>query len=213
MPSESHDSGRGSNGLRAPALTAIVLVALLGGIGLSVVVVAGLAGVVRGAASGLAAAKVPTSGHATVTESMDLITSRSFGPMFTHPSWSVRAGETVILRIRSYDDGSAPLMGAQMMFDGVRGTLGGTETVQGRTISSVPNEDVAHTFTVPGLGVNLPIPVAPTGGSVMVVARFVATRTGTFVWQCYAPCGSGMNGMGGAMSTQRWMEGTVKVVP
>ncbi|WP_276968641.1 hypothetical protein, partial [Metallibacterium scheffleri] len=117
------------------------------------------------------------------------------------------------LRITSYDDGAAPLTGAQTMFDAVQGTVGGIESVDGKPVSSVPNADVSHTFTVVGLGLNMPVPAAPTGGSVTVVARFVAERAGTFVWQCYAPCGSGENSMGGPMSTMGWMEGTVRVLP
>ncbi|MDA8287394.1 MAG: hypothetical protein M0014_02880, partial [Actinomycetota bacterium] len=150
-----------------------------------------------------------------VSESMVIATGKMDGhpgwPRYTNASWSVRKGEVVTLRITSYDDGTAPLTGAQTMFDRVQGTRGGTETVDGRSISSIPNGDIAHTFTVVGLGWNVPIPAAPTGGSVAVVARFVARRAGTFVWQCYAPCGSGSNSMGGAMSTKGWMEGTVKV--
>jgi heme/copper-type cytochrome/quinol oxidase subunit 2 len=99
------------------------------------------------------------------------------------------------------------------MYDAVQGTLGGTEAVDGQPVSTVPNADIAHTFTVVGLGLNVPIPAAPTGGSITVVARFVATRSGRFLWQCYAPCGSGSNSMGGAMSTMGWMEGAVEVVP
>jgi hypothetical protein len=134
-------------------------------------------------------------------------------PRYTHASWSVRVGETVVLRVTNYDNGTAPLTGAQMMYDNVMGTLGGSETVDGKPVRSVSDEEVSHTFTVVGLGLNLPIPVAPKGGSVTVVARFVPKRTGRFVWQCYAPCGSGPNSMGGAMAMGGWMEGTVEVLP
>jgi hypothetical protein len=148
---------------------------------------------------------------------MEIVTGKMDGrpgwPRYTHATWTVRQGETVVLRVTSYDDGTAPLTGTQTMYDHVEGTLGGTELVDGKALSSVPNDDIAHTFTVVGLDLNLPVPAAPTGGKVTIVARFVAKRAGTFIWQCYAPCGSGMNSMGGAMSTKGWMEGTVRVLP
>jgi hypothetical protein len=198
-------------------VTVTALVGVLVSLGVSVAVVAGIAQVARSAAEQLTATEVGPVDHATVNESMEILTGKMDGhpgwPRYTHTSWTVREGQTVVLRITSYDDGTAPLTGAQTMYDRVQGTLGGTETVDGKPVSSLPNADVAHTFTVVGLGLNLGIPAAPTGGSVTVVARFVARRPGTFVWQCYAPCGSGPNSMGGAMSTMGWMEGTVRVLP
>ncbi len=202
----------------APLLVVTVLAALLVGLGLSVAAVAAVAEGVRRAATAPSTAPAgPTSPSRTVTESMRLLTGRMDGhpgwPRYTNASWSVQADDTVVLRITSYDDGAAPLGGMQaMMFDQVHGTVGGTETVDGKPVRAVANTDVAHTFTVVGIGLNLPIPAAPTGGSVTVVARFVVHRAGSYLWQCYAPCGSGVNSMGGAMSTERWMEGTVKVV-
>ncbi|MHB1509430.1 MAG: cupredoxin domain-containing protein [Acidimicrobiales bacterium] len=209
--------GRRANYGAAPivAVVAVILVTILLGLGVSVAAVAGVADGVRTVAGRLTSvAAIPVKRHATVTESMEILTSSPFGPRYTHSSWTVRAGDTVIVRIKSYDDGTAPLTGMQaMMFATVHGTLGGSESVAGKPVSYVANGDIAHTFTVVGLGLNLPIPAAPTGRSVTVVARFVARRTGTFVWQCYAPCGSGPNLMGGPMSTNGWMEGTVRVIP
>lgn len=207
-PLRRHGAGR----LAAPVVVGAIAVSVLAVLGVSVAAVAGVADGVRTAAGQLTSARVTPAGHhKTVTESMEILTSAPFGPRYTHPSWSVQAGETVVLRIESFDDGTAPLTGAQVMFDKVKGTIGGTETVDGKTVRLVANGDVAHSFTVVGLGLNLPIPAAPTGRAVTVVARFVASRAGSFVWQCYAPCGSGANLMGGPMSTMGWMEGRVEV--
>ncbi|NNN01670.1 MAG: hypothetical protein HKL86_07565 [Acidimicrobiaceae bacterium] len=115
------------------------------------------------------------------------------------------------VKIVSYDDGTAPLMGSQMMYDQVMGSTSGQELIGGRPVSSVSDTNISHTFTVVGLRFNMPIPAAPTGKSVTVEATFVPTTVGTFTWQCYAPCGAGINGMGGAMSTMKWMEGKIKV--
>jgi len=151
----------------------------------------------------------------TVFESMSIVNGgpgHPDWPRYTNPSWTVHAGQTVVLRITSYDTGTAPLGGVQTAFDAVSGTISGTETVDGKAFRSFPNTQIAHTFTVVGLGLNLPIPAAPSGGSVTVTARFVAQRAGAFVWQCYAPCGSGPNSMGGAMSVMGWMEGRIDVL-
>jgi hypothetical protein len=154
------------------------------------------------------------AGH--VTESMRLITGHMDGksgwPKITNSSWTVHKGETVTVKITSYDDGTAPLTGQYMKYDKVMGATTGKETVNGKGVTTVSDINVAHTFTVPGLGFNMPIPVAPTGGHVTVVATFIAKKTGTFVWHCYAPCGSGATGMAGAMTTMGWMTGKVTVV-
>lgn len=203
-------------GAISPVLVVVALVAVLAGLEVSVAAVAGVAGGVRAVADHLSPAAAPVASHGTVTVTAEIQT----GAMDGRPGWprlapadlTFHAGQTVVLRIVSHDDGVAPLLGAQTEFGSVQGTVGGTELVDGKPLRSMPPEDVAHTFTVVALGLNLPIPAAPTGGSVTVVARFVPTRTGTFLWQCYAPCGSGAGSVGGAMSTNGWMAGKVRVI-
>ncbi len=206
------DPARGPS--RAGIVVIVALAIVLAGLGISVAAIAGIADVVRAGANQLTSApSVARSKPRTVVENMKILTSKAFGPTYTNAAWSVHIGDTVVVRITSYDDGTAPLTGVQaMMFSRVEGTVGGVETVAGKPVRGVANDEIAHTFTVVGLGLNLPIPAAPTGRSVTVVARFVARRAGTFVWQCYAPCGSGPNLMGGPMSTASWMEGRVKVL-
>ncbi|MDA8077073.1 MAG: hypothetical protein M0Z40_18000 [Actinomycetota bacterium] len=200
---------------KGPMFVVLVLAGIVVGLFASVFAVAGIALGLRDAVKpSNNVAHVATRG--TVVESMTIETGAMDGhpgwPRYTNPFWTVHVGQTVVLRITSYDTGTAPLSGVQTMFDAVNGTASGTESVDGKNIRSVPNTQIAHTFTVVGLGLNLPIPAAPAGGSVTVTARFVAQRSGAFVWQCYAPCGSGPNSMGGAMSVMGWMEGRVDVV-
>jgi hypothetical protein len=151
-----------------------------------------------------------------VVEHMRLLTGEGTGksswPKITNSSWTVHKGQTVTVQIVSFDDGTAPLMGQYMKYAAVMGTTNGKELVDGKLVNNVSDINVAHDFTIDGLGFNMPIPVAPTGGHVVVSASFVANKVGTFVWHCYAPCGSGTNGMTGAMSTTNWMVGKVKVV-
>ena len=212
-PAARHRIARAARSL---GLVVAALVVILAGLGAAVAALSGIVVGVRAAADQLTSAQLPAPPHRlAVTESMTILTGKMDGhpgwPRYTNTSWTVHSGQEVVLRITSYDDGTAPLTGVQTMYDHVQGTAGGTELVDGKAVSAVSNQDVAHTFTVVALGLNLPIPSAPTGGSVTVVARFTPALTGTFVWQCYAPCGSGMNSMGGAMSTMGWMEGKVRV--
>jgi FtsP/CotA-like multicopper oxidase with cupredoxin domain len=200
---------------RGPFFVVMTLAGILIGLFASVFAVAGIALGLRDAVKPADIIRhAATKGTAVV--SMTIETGKMDGhpgwPRYTNPFWNVHAGQTVVLRITSYDTGTAPLGGVQTAFDAVSGTISGTESVDGKAVRSFPNTQIAHTFTVVGLGLNLPIPAAPSGGSVTVTARFVAQRAGEFVWQCYAPCGSGPNSMGGAMSVMGWMEGRIDVL-
>lgn len=166
-----------------------------------------------GIVSGTASASTPTH----VTEVMQILTTGKLAgsgeqPRFTNSAWTVHKGETVTIKIVSFDDGSAPLMGQYMKYTKVMGTVNGTEVAGGKTVNNVSDINVSHTFTIASLGFNMPVPVAPTGKSIVVTATFKPTKTGTFTWNCYAPCGTGSVGMNGAMKTSGWMTGKIKVV-
>lgn len=133
---------------------------------------------------------------------------------------SLPVDRPIRLIIFNYDDGNATL--ASPSYAEVNGTAGGTITyasddlmnstelatgiqIRGaQTVSSVSADQVAHTFTIPSLGLNVPIPVSAT-----VVATFTIDHSGTFEWFCMTACGSGDNGLGGAMVTAGWMTGSV----
>lgn len=143
------------------------------------------------------------------------LTLQTSGPGHAHwprivPSnITLRKGKAVTLVITSYDDGTAPLPRALSSYDSAQG---GKETVNGKAVASEPNSRVAHTFSVPALGVNAVIPAVAKGAKTVTVAfTFTPTKSGTFTWRCFAPCGSGSDGMGGAMATMGWMEGHVTV--
>ena len=202
------------NGRSRPLLLSAVvtfgLAVILAGVGASAFAISGVALAARSATRHLASTKTAAvRGRSAVVESMVIPDGTT---KLTNSSWTIHAGQKVIIRITSHDDGNAPLMGSQTVFGKVQGTIGGIEAVDGKSLASVSNQNIAHTFTVVGLGLNLPIPAAPKGGTVTVVASFVSSRTGTYTWQCYAPCGDGDMGMGGAMSTMGAMEGRVRVI-
>jgi heme/copper-type cytochrome/quinol oxidase subunit 2 len=126
------------------------------------------------------------------------------------------------LVIINYDNGSANLTNVQDT--NVSGTQNNIETVVnnanvnssqgasainvkgGQNVSSINSTDVAHTFTIPSLNVNLPIPPSST-----VTTYFTLNQTGTFSWFCMTECGFGPTGLKGAMDTPGWMMGGLTV--
>jgi heme/copper-type cytochrome/quinol oxidase subunit 2 len=132
------------------------------------------------------------------------------------------ANSMIKLTIVCYDDGNASLASDQ--FANVQGTVNGTITYTnnedvnssqgpngivlngGETVAKVSPDLIAHTFTIPTLNVNIPVPVSST-----VVAYFKTGAAGTYAWYCETACGSGPTGLFGAMDTPGWMTGEVKV--
>jgi hypothetical protein len=124
------------------------------------------------------------------------------------------ANRLIKLVIVNYDDGNASLLVPNDNV--VSGTTDGTIFVAsngninssqgssgivvngGQTLSTVPVSEVAHTFTVPSLNLNIPVPLSST-----VVAYFTVTKAGTYIWFCETACGDA------AMSTPGWMTGSL----
>lgn len=130
------------------------------------------------------------------------------------------AHRLIELVIMNYDDGAADLTGPQ--YASVTGTVGNRMTLVNNTlvnstmtpagidirgaenVSSLPVDEIAHTFTIPSLGLNVPV-----GTSSTVVVFFTIDTPGTYTWLCMTACGAGADGLGGAMATPGWMEGSV----
>jgi heme/copper-type cytochrome/quinol oxidase subunit 2 len=87
-------------------------------------------------------------------------------------------------------------------------------------------DDASHTFTIPDLGVSVPLPGIsstaknPCGSSPCPLSNdhntitfsFMAPGPGTYRWQCFVPCGAGfILGNGGPMQTIGWMDGLIEV--
>ena len=135
-------------------------------------------------------------------------------------SISLPVNTLIELTIMNYDDGNASLTSPS--YANVQGTVNGTITyanndivnssqgpnginIKGaQTVSSVPMEDIAHTFTIPQLGINIPVPV-----SSIVTTYIKIDKAGTYMWMCETACGSGDTGLEGAMSTSGWMTGDI----
>jgi hypothetical protein len=119
--------------------------------------------------------------------------------------------------IISYDTPTPP----PAQYSNVTGTIGGkmylingtsaslsTPESWGAEVSSVPTNQIAHTFTIVSLGINIPV----VGGDTEIAFLYL-NQTGTFTWQCYTPCGfpNVNGGWSGAMVTPGWMTGQVTV--
>ena len=147
----------------------------------------------------------------------------TFGPS---TNLQVPAHALVTVTIKQYDTGGAL---TNPWFAQVRGTVDGTATVDGRTVTTVDPATVGHTFTVhmlptsqDPLFVNVPLPAvddnAPNLGNGypaphVITFSFVTGGKGHYVWNCEYPCGDGYYAkFGGPMATQTYMSGTLTVV-
>ena len=107
------------------------------------------------------------------------------------------------------------------------GTVGGTETIDGKAVSSINPEEASHTFAVPELGVFVPLPGVPeeaknacesapcelSSAHRTITFSFHTGKKGRYHWQCFVPCGAGfVAGNGGPMQTLGYMDGFLDVV-
>lgn len=152
-----------------------------------------------------------------------------------HPDWvsygpstdfTVPAHALVTVTIRQYDGGERI---TNPWFARVHGTVGGTETVDGKTVTAVDPRHIGHTFTLHAaptaqthLFVSAPLPAVPDSAPIaknsaypkphVVTFSFMTGGAGKYVWNCEFPCGDGYYAkFGGPMSTRGYMSGTLTV--
>lgn len=98
-------------------------------------------------------------------------------------------------------------------FSLVQGTAGGIENVNGKPLKLMNPADISHTFTIPDFGVSAPMLGVPSGAKesyeVMKLTFRTPNRAGTYSWQCFVPCGSGLYGNGGPMGELGYMQGLI----
>ena len=173
-----------------------------------------------------------TAAQNTITNKPDWVSYFIQDPktkQWVHTTYfAVPANTKVNITIEGYD-GCTPLRNP--VFGQVAGTTGGVEYVNGKPTSrlnSWANCAIQHTFTMPALGLNVPI-ASPTtyaentnlcstspctSGPHQVVTFSFRTPpvSGTFRWQCIIPCGLGyVDGNGGPMATPGYMSGEMEV--
>lgn len=140
--------------------------------------------------------------------------------------FQVPAHTRVNVTIYNYDSGS-PLRNQQL--GQVSGTVGNAATLNGkpfRVINSNAGNGVGHTFSIPSIGVNVPLygnngnanlcaaaPCTTKSPNQVIRFSFVTPGSGNYRWQCFVPCGLGfLYGNGGPMSTLGYMGGFMQVV-
>lgn len=173
-----------------------------------------------------------TAPQTTVTDKPDWVTYFIQNPstkQWVHTTYfAVPAATKVKITIEGYD-GCTPLRNPY--WGKVTGTIGGVEYVNGTPVSQLNSWaqcSVQHTFTMPGLGLSVPI-ASPTSLSannnlcgtspctsgphqVVTFSFMTPAKGGTFRWQCIVPCGLGyVDGNGGPMATPGYMSGQMEV--
>jgi hypothetical protein len=142
--------------------------------------------------------------------------------------FKVPAGATVNMTIYGYDGCTPP---RNPFFGQVTGTTGNVEYVDGKRVSTLDgwyNCAIGHTFSIPGIGLNVPIgspttvaannnlctssPCTSGPHATMTFSFKAPTTPGSYMWQCRVPCGGGyIDGFGGPMQTYGFMTGEMEV--
>ncbi len=147
-----------------------------------------------------------------------MLGNRALGPAYVPSSFTLPAHATVTVTVTDFDN-ATPLTGALTRYATVTGTVGDAMQVQPidllspntptgavRTLHGLPPAQVAHTLTIPALGINVPM-----AGAARITFTLRTGRPGTYAWECMDPCGSGPGGLGGAMGRPGFMAGTITV--
>ena len=215
------------------------------GVGVAVLALGGLIGLyvatwATSAPPPVAAVVAPPSSGG---DQLTLETVAAVGPKYspTHPDWvsylvkqngkwihstifTLPSNSVIHVTLYQYD-GDTGLRNPWL--SQVLGTVGGTETVDGKTVDSINPEEASHTFVVPQLGVFVPLPgvpeeaknqceFAPCEGAAHRTITFsfrTPGKKGHYRWQCFVPCAAGyLYGLGGPMQTFGYMDGFLNVV-
>jgi hypothetical protein len=141
--------------------------------------------------------------------------------------WQLPAHTRINVTAYQYDS-CGPLR--NQYFGHVRGTVGSAIYVNGHSESladSYRQCSVAHSFTVPQLGINVPLAGVPgsaknpcaqapcqlSDSHEVIKFSFVTPGPGEYRWQCFVPCGlASLDGNGHPMGTLGFMSGFLKVV-
>ena len=133
-------------------------------------------------------------------------------PAYTPSTVVVPAHSLVTVTIRNYDLGNTSLPKGSP-FTTVQGMVGGVAYADGHAYSALAPEKVAHTFTIPQLNLNVPVPgITKTGKPYVEVSfTFRTGAAGSYYFRCFDPCGTGAIGWQGPMVTRGYMFGILTV--
>lgn len=122
---------------------------------------------------------------------------------YTPANFTIPAHTLVVFHIVNNDNG----LNAAPMYTQVSGTVNNLIHVDGAStgVSSVSVGSISHTFTIMKTGFNVPVPAATATGPTTVDFSAYFNDTGTFVWNCMAPCDPT------SMASPGFMTGTLTV--
>ena len=165
---------------------------------------------------------LPNGTH-TATLHLNIVQEVGVGP---HPDWlgyqvhgaqvpgtifHLPTNTLVTVIVDNFDSRTAP---RNNFFTLVQGTVGGVEYVNGKKLTVMNPDLVSHTFTIPDLGVSVPMEGIPDSGNPdheTMKFSFWIRKAGNYRWQCIIPCGSGLYGFGGPMQEFGYMDGWLNV--
>ncbi len=174
------------NNVVALATAVVVLVAVIG---------VGFTGALG--SMGSSGASTQSTTYLNLTIELNNITG---APQYVPANFTVPTGRVVITIV----DEDSPVAWPACTCE-VTGTVGASELLNGTALSQVNPANVAHTFTIAPLGLNV---VSPGGSTVSFAVDL--TTPGEYTWFCMAPCGS--NGYTGfPMGVPGYMTGTMTV--
>ena len=179
-------------------------------------------------------AQIPTStviaastGPHTATLALDVVPAAGAGP---HPDWvqyqtsdpnaqqsatqfKVPVSTWVTVTIHQYDS-STTLRNS--FFGLVQGTQGNIAYLNGKPFKELPPDQPSHTFSIPDLGINVPLAGVPSNAPANAYQTIKFTfysgdKRAIYHWQCFDPCGWGAYGNGGPMQTYGFMDGRLQV--
>jgi hypothetical protein len=167
---------------------------------------------------------VPAYGHAPDPDWVTYLAQDGSGHWQHTTIYKIPAHTLVTVTIYQFDTAT----GLRNNFLGqVRGTQDGTATLDGKPFSVLNPDLASHTFTVPDLGISVPLagvaddaknqcaaaPCSLSEAHTTITFSFMSPGKGTYRWQCFVPCAFGFYfGNGGPMQTIGWMSGEIQVV-
>lgn len=158
-----------------------------------------------------------------------LIKSPTTGQWVHTTLFKVPAHTRINVTIYQFDSGS-PLRNQQI--GQITGTIGSVAYLNGvprKVINSNAGNGVGHTFSMPSIGLNVPLygnngnanlcgvaPCLPSSKAYphnTIQFSFESPSPGNYPWQCFVPCALGfLFGNGGPMQTIGYMDGFMQVV-
>ncbi|HEX8036587.1 MAG TPA: hypothetical protein VF510_22205 [Ktedonobacterales bacterium] len=198
--------------LRAKSSPAVIIARFA----LLAILVAGALGVLAACSTASATPTVATTTHLT----FDILPVKPGGPANDWPAYvatsptALPANSVVTVTIRNFDVGDDAVSPGSPLLS-IQGTTNTAAVADGKSYTSLDANHISHTFTIPQLHLNVPIPGDPVGDANNVTVTFsfrTPEKAGTYTFQCFVPCGTGSNGFDGPMATLGYMRGTITVV-